>query len=70
MPNYFVVFSTILLLSEVSSIVDEDEDLELLSRILQGRPSKSQAQRTQYRKDSVDTQSLETRASKSLVLCC
>ncbi len=51
------------LLSGISSTFDEDdEDYELLSRILQKQQPKSQVQKAQYRKDSVDQESLETRA--------
>lgn len=51
------------LLAGTSSTIDEDdEDYELLSRLVQNQPAKSQGQKAQYRKDSVDRQSLETRA--------
>jgi hypothetical protein len=51
------------LVSGTSSTLDEeDEDFELLSRLVQHQPGKSQTQKAKYRKDSVDRQSLETRA--------
>ena len=61
-----ILLSIILLslVSGTSSTLDEeeDEDFELLSRLVQHQPGKSQAQKAKYRKDSVDRQSLETRA--------
>ncbi len=60
-----IIFS---LISSISSTFDEDdEDYELLSRILQRQQPKPQAHKSQYRKDSVDQQSLETRAGDEYI---
>jgi hypothetical protein len=65
MRGLVLAIITLSLISSISSTFDEDdEDYDLLSRILQRQQPKPkpQALKAQYRKDSVDQQSLETRA--------
>ncbi len=68
MRRFVLTIIVLSLISGIASTFDEDdEDYELLSRILQRQQPKSQHKKAQYRKDSVDQESLETRAGGKLL---